>query len=240
MSDDCFKLKGTNLAVFSLVVEPDINDSIFDQLTQKVEQAPHFFHQSPVVIDLINIEDKVEFQWDKLVDHCRKLEMNPIAFRNVSENLDISATGLSILPTVARPKEESVRGNTETASTAKTEIPAPTESAERSSTAKIVTRPVRSGQQVYAENRDLIILGQVSEGAEVIADGNIHIYGPLRGRALAGVKGDTEARIFCQNMYAELVAIAGRFLLSDGLDSTLTKEAVQIFLQGDNLQAEKI
>jgi septum site-determining protein MinC len=105
---------------------------------------------------------------------------------------------------------------------------------------KIIDRPIRSGQQVYAEGADLIVLSQVSEGAEVLADGNIHIYGALRGRALAGVRGDEQARIFCRQMEAELVSIAGNFLLSDSLDSSLKKASVQVSLQDETLSVDAL
>ena len=99
---------------------------------------------------------------------------------------------------------------------------------------KIISKPIRSGQQVYAEG-DLIILSSVSPGAEVLADGSIHVYGALRGRALAGVKGDSNARIFCRSMEAELVSIAGNFILSDALQKILWKESAQVLLNDENL-----
>jgi septum site-determining protein MinC len=102
----------------------------------------------------------------------------------------------------------------------------------------VVHRPVRSGQQTYAEGADLILLTQVSEGAEVLADGHIHVYGALRGRALAGVRGDETARIFCQSLEAELVSIAGNFLLQDGFPPELLKKPVQIYLDGESLRIE--
>ena len=98
----------------------------------------------------------------------------------------------------------------------------------------VVTSPVRTGQQVYAEQADLIVLGMVSEGAEIIADGNIHVYAPMRGRALAGESGDTSARIFLQSMQAELVSIAGIYrVFEQNLPPSLHKKAVQIELQDD-------
>ena len=103
---------------------------------------------------------------------------------------------------------------------------------------RVVTRPVRSGQQIYAEGADLIVLAQVGEGAEVLADGHIHIYGTLRGRALAGVKGDESARIFCQQLEAELVSVAGNFILQDGLPKSLLKKPAQISLQGERVVVE--
>ncbi len=107
-------------------------------------------------------------------------------------------------------------------------------------TAKIIERPVRGGQQIYAEGCDLIVLAQVSEGAEVIADGNIHIYAPLRSRALAGVKGDSNARIFCQQLEAELVSIAGIFILSDELKDKAWKQAAHIQLKDERLNIAQI
>ena len=98
----------------------------------------------------------------------------------------------------------------------------------------VVTSPVRTGQQVYAEQADLVVLGVVSEGAEIIADGNIHVYAPMRGRALAGESGDTGARIFLQSMQAELVSIAGIYrVFEQDLPPSLHKKAVQIELQED-------
>lgn len=100
----------------------------------------------------------------------------------------------------------------------------------------VIERPVRTGQQVYAEQADLIILGMVSEGAEVIADGHIHIYAPMRGRALAGANGDKNARIFIQTMQAELVSIAGIYRTFDqDLPKHLQARAVQVSLQEDRL-----
>jgi septum site-determining protein MinC len=104
---------------------------------------------------------------------------------------------------------------------------------------KLVTRPVRSGQRVYAAGGDLIVCAQVSPGAELLADGNIHVYGALRGRALAGVKGDRESRIFCHNLQAELVSVAGHYKLSENLQVHAGK-AVQIYLVERTLNIEPI
>ena len=96
--------------------------------------------------------------------------------------------------------------------------------------------PVRSGQQLYAENRDLTVLSTVGAGAEVIADGSIHIYGALRGRALAGAQGNTDARIFCREFHAELVAIAGHYKVMEEVPKELRGKAVQIWLDQDQLK----
>lgn len=105
---------------------------------------------------------------------------------------------------------------------------------------KVVTKPVRSGQQVYAEGADLILMAPVSEGAEVLADGHIHVYGTLRGRALAGVKGDLDARIFCQQLEAELVSVAGQFVLNDKIRESCWKKPAQIYLKDESIQVEEM
>jgi len=99
----------------------------------------------------------------------------------------------------------------------------------------VVTEPVRSGRQVYAENRDLVIAAAVSPGAEVLADGSIHIYGPLRGRAVAGLKGDQSARIFCLSMEAEMVSIAGLYRVNEDLDPETVRRPVQVYLENGYL-----
>ena len=99
----------------------------------------------------------------------------------------------------------------------------------------LVTQPVRSGTQIYARGADLIVTAPVSPGAEIVADGNIHVYGALRGRALAGAGGDAEARIFCTRLEAELVSIAGRYLVSEQLPPESHRTAVQIALVDDRL-----
>ena len=96
----------------------------------------------------------------------------------------------------------------------------------------VITQPVRSGQVVYARKNDLIVLGSVNPGGQVVADGNIHIYGALRGRAIAGVQGATEARIFCQKLEAELLAISGIYLIWDDIPKINLGKPAQISLQG--------
>ncbi|EIC20205.1 septum site-determining protein MinC [Thiorhodovibrio frisius] len=102
----------------------------------------------------------------------------------------------------------------------------------------LINRPVRSGQKVYAAGGDLTVTAAVNSGAELMADGNIHIYGPLRGRVFAGIKGDTRARIFCQDLQAELVAVAGHYRVSENIPANLKNARVQIYLDQDTLRIE--
>lgn len=119
--------------------------------------------------------------------------------------------------------------------------PAPLARAPQSASALVITKPLRSGQRVYARNSDLIVIGMVSQGAEVIADGNIHVYGPLRGKAMAGARGDASARIFTTELDAELLAVAGVYRVVEArLDASLRNRPALVRLDGDSLRIESL
>lgn len=106
--------------------------------------------------------------------------------------------------------------------------------------ARVITDPIRSGQQIYAEGADLIVMSTVSPGAELIADGCVHVYGPLRGRAIAGARGDGQARVFCRKMEAELLAVAGIYAVADQMKGALRGQPVQAYLAEGKLRIEKL
>ncbi|ANN79270.1 septum site-determining protein MinC [Bordetella flabilis] len=127
------------------------------------------------------------------------------------------------------------------AARATTSAPTPTPGDPQSSSALVISRPLRSGQRVYARHSDLVVIGMVSPGAEVIADGNVHVYGPLRGKAMAGARGDTSARIFTTHLDAELLAVAGVYrVVEDKLDATLHGQPALVRLDGDTLRIEAL
>lgn len=129
----------------------------------------------------------------------------------------------------------------ERAATATTDSNAHVARAPQSSSALVITKPLRSGQRVYARHSDLIVIGMVSQGAEVIADGNIHVYGPLRGKAMAGARGDTSARIFTTELDAELLAVAGVYRVVEArLDANLRNRPALVRLDGDSLRIESL
>lgn len=239
-----FQLKGSAITVVVLAIIHYDRARLLQQLKEKIDQAPQFFHNSPVLISLEKLEDPAqchELQQDcgSLLGVCRELGLQPLAFSAVPDELlpAVRATGLAVLP---RSGERALKlpAAAEAAPEARVETVVERRLVPRVS--KVITRPVRSGQQIYAEGSDLIVLSQVSEGAEVLADGHIHVYGALRGRALAGVRGDESARIFAQNMEAELVSIAGNFLLRDAFATELLKKSVQIYLEGESLCVERL
>lgn len=129
----------------------------------------------------------------------------------------------------------------ERAAASTTSAPSPTPTAPQSSSALVITKPLRSGQRVYARHTDLVVIGMVSQGAEVIADGNVHVYGPLRGKAMAGARGDTSARIFTTHLDAELLAVAGVYrVVEDKLDRSLHNQPALVRLDGDTLRIEAL
>ena len=226
-----FELKSGNFNLPALRLLSANLDALDQQLLERVKQAPDFFRHTPVVIDLSLLEKfEGEIDFPLLVGLMRGYGMVPVAVQGGSAGQQETARLLE-LAVLADASNRKPAGKS-TVAVKRPEI--------RPAIAKLVDKPVRSGQRLYAAGRDLIVLSSVSSGAEVIADGNIHIYGALRGRALAGVKGNKEARIFCQKLHAELVAIAGQYRISDRLEASQLGEAVQVMLTDDKLIIKKL
>lgn len=221
-----FELKGSLFTLTVLHLFQLDRLAIERHLVEKVKQAPSFFNNTPVVIDLEGMADSPDgLDFNGLYELLRAHGMVPVGIRNGTP-IQQAAARLAGLPGLPESRVNSGAKK-----------PDRTGPASRS---RIINHPVRSGQQIYAPDGDLIVLGAVSAGAEVIADGNIHIYGALRGRALAGVKGDAETRIFCQSLEAELVSIAGRYRVSEQLDAADRSKAAQIYLIEDRLVTEHL
>lgn len=232
--DPVFQLKGSMLAI--TVMELAHNDlaRLDQQLSEKVAQAPAFFSNTPLVLALDKLpEGEGELDLAELMAVCRKHGLRTLAIR-ANREADISAAEALDLPVLppSGARERSIE-----LAPAKPEKPAEPEL----KPSKIITSPVRGGQQVYAQGGDLIVLAPVSAGAELLADGNIHVYGPMRGRALAGIKGNIKARIFCQQMGAELLSIAGQYKVAEDLRrDPLWGEAVHVSLSGDELNITRL
>jgi len=252
MIDVSFQLKGSALTVVVLALIEYNPETFAAELKDKIDQAPQFFVNSPVLISLEKLENPEKCaalieSAAQLVQICRSLDLQPIGFTAVPESIlaSVQATGLAVLPKPSEralkvPKEAPKAKESNGETIIETVIETVIEERLVQRLSKVITRPVRSGQQIYAEGADLIVLAQVSEGAEVLADGHIHIYGSLRGRALAGVRGDESARIFCQQLEAELVSIAGNFVLQDALPKSLHKKPTQISLSGEKVNIEAL
>lgn len=240
MSEVSFKLKGSSVTVVVLALIRYEPETLKAALKAKIDQSPEFFANSPV---LISLENFLHYQtindFEPILAVCRELTLQPIGFSGLPEAHLPAAqrTGLAIIPSTReralklaeKSKEETAKRNNALDDAPPSHKPS-----------LFITRPVRSGQQIYAEGTDLVIMSQVGEGAEVIADGHIHIYGPLRGRALAGVRGNSQARIFCQSMEAELVSINGDFILKDAFDENVIKQPTQVYLSDDTMHVERL
>lgn len=231
---ESFQLKGGLFPMNLLELKSADLSAIKLELAEKVTQSPAFFQRSPLVFGLEQLTDAEQDSFDLagLCLICRDLTLIPTATRGANARLqnECSKLGLAVLPRSKTKQSELTQDApvaAETEEAAKPPAASPT---------RIITTPIRSGQQIYARGGDLIVMAAVSAGAEVLADGNIHIYGALRGRALAGVQGDENARIFCSSQEAELVAVAGQFMVDEVLRTNHWKEAVQIYLAGGRIQ----
>ncbi|MGE8410435.1 MAG: septum site-determining protein MinC [Pseudomonas sp.] len=239
-----FQLKGSMLAITVLELARNNLEGLDRQLAAKVAQAPNFFSNTPLVLALDKLppsEGAVDLPG--LMRVCRQHGLRTLAIR-ASRIEDIAAAiaiDLPVLPPSGarerpvEPEVEVVRKPEPTPAPP----PPPPEPTVRPT--KIITSPVRGGQQIYAQGGDLVVVSAVSPGAELLADGNIHVYGPMRGRALAGIKGNTRARIFCQQMTAELISIAGQYKVSEDLRrDPLWGSGVQVSLSGDVLNITRL
>lgn len=225
------EFKSSTFSVPVLILFDNDMVIIEQQLQEKVRQAPEFFKNSPLVFDLQEL-NKQEREVDiaELTKIIRKLNLLPIGIRGGTAQQNQQAIALGI--PVHSIHSASTSAPAETAKPKKI-TPKPNPKAEPASST-LITQPIRSGQRLYAEG-DLIVLAQVSAGAEILAEGNIHVYGTLRGRALAGVQGNQEARIFCSDLQAELISIAGTYKISEDLDESVRGRHIQIYLQNENL-----
>ncbi len=225
-------------------------EAIDRALASKVQQAPGFFKDTPVVLDLTLIDDPVSpvtLDAIALLDCIRKHQLQPIV-ANVSNNSSPLALSIALplLEGGTRRQNTAKRSAADEVKTVQQTKPAVASSQTSTEVEYIVTtpmlinRPVRSGQQFYARDTDLIVMGQVSAGAELVADNNIHVYGALRGKALCGVSGNTETRIFCQSLEAELVSVAGNYRLLEEIPEDLRGKPAQIWLDKNKLNIEPL
>ena len=215
-------------ALFTVMVvrAASLRDDVFEhELTQQIARSPRFFQNAPVVLDLRGVENMTEAgEFEAVKDKLHELTLTLVGVQNAQPAQLEAATAAGLASFAPNAAGQPRSTSTNTPSAPKT---------------RLVTEPVRSGTQIYARGSDLIVTAAVSPGAELVADGNIHVYGVLRGRALAGAGGDVAARIFCSRLDAELVSIAGRYLISEQLPAGVQSAPVQIALVDDQLTITK-
>lgn len=192
-----FQIKGSLFTLSVLqILQPSL-DELEKQITIKVKQAPQFFNNTPMVVDLTSIEKNIDIDFiSQLNQLLKKHTLLPIGFRCKEKPL-IKAIQDQAFPIFKKERQVTTPQIIDAKSLPRHN--------------KILDTRIRSGQQVIAQSGDLIVLSSVSAGAELLATGNIHVYGTLRGRAIAGLEGDTNARIFCQKLEADLISIAGQY-----------------------------
>ena len=211
--------------IFTLMVvriADPFDPALDEELAEQVARSPGFFAGAPVVLDLrdcLGCTATADFTVLKQV--LRRRGLVPVGVQNASALQLRAAAAVDLAAFSGAQAGGSRRGAAESAA------PAPR--------SRLVTEPVRSGTQIYVKGGDLVVVAPVSAGAELIADGHIHVYGALRGRALAGAAGDRSARIFAQCFEAELVSIAGRYLVSEAIAPEHLRRAAQVALIDERL-----
>ncbi|GGY08237.1 putative septum site-determining protein MinC [Litchfieldella qijiaojingensis] len=227
-----FSFKGGMLPMTVMELTSADPERIREQLAGKLSQSPAFFQHTPVVLSVEKL-DEPHLALERICAVCRAHKLLPVAVRGGTDPVKQSAwaLGLGWFP----PQEiksrnlESVAAVSE-APVDKAEIPVGAASGGR-----IYRGTVRSGQQVSAQEGDLVVIGAVNAGAEVLAAGSVHVYGALRGRALAGIHGDHQAGIFCRELHAELLSVAGNYKRLEDIDPRLLGQSVQVQLSDDQL-----
>jgi septum site-determining protein MinC len=227
MSQSAPSLQGSLFTLLTVKVPHDFQESLPAYLDQHIGTNPQFFAGQGVVLD---IDEATTLRSGSQVTHVvgilKHYKLYPIGTVGGTPEQQALFRGQNM------PSLGAAQSNRK---------PVESASGQRAATrTKIVSTPVRGGTQVYAQGADLVVLSSVGAGAEVIADGNIHVYGTLRGRALAGAMGDGAARIFCRSLEAELVSVAGNYITADQIDGAYQQQMVQIHLEGERLIIDKI
>ena len=297
-SNNAVELKGGLYTFMSLRLGTAEPVAVDTALADKVQQAPAFFRNIPVVVDLADLDEEVAIDGPALLECIRRHRLHPIVASLADKSSPLAESiALPLVEAGAKRRDKTaepaagaadarnggmgggtdgggVDGTDDAAGASARDagagggagpaaeeggrgtgtggppdrpgaepaaaLAAPREVEYVVRTPLLVDRPVRSGQQLYARDTDLIIMGQVGPGAEVIADNNIHVYGPLRGRALCGVSGNTDTRIFCQSLEAELVSVAGVYRMLETIPEELRGKPAQIWLDNDRLNIEPL
>ena len=219
---------------------------LITEMRERVQRAPNLFARAAVILDFGGLNQAPsQASAQALVDGLRSAGVLPVALAYGTKEIEALSQQLG-LPLLAKFRAQYERADAAPSTVAPPQSapphaaeppqPAPATAAATASPGLIQTTPVRSGQQVYAEQRDLTVLTTVGAGAEVLADGSIHIYGALRGRALAGAQGNVDARIFCREFHAELVSVAGQYKVLEDIPTELRGKAVQVWLDHGQLK----
>ncbi|MEH3085153.1 MAG: septum site-determining protein MinC [Xylophilus ampelinus] len=242
-----FDLKSANLPLIAVVLKTIDPAALAREVERRVRDTPGFFEQDAVVIDLSQLYDRhdglpatapdLDIDFPAVMAQLRRLHVMPVAVRGATPRQLRAARAAGL----AEATEEPAGRAPAPAAPVVQEIEVVREVPVPGPATMVIDRPLRSGQQVYARGADLIVMAAVNHGAEVIADGNVHVYAPLRGKAVAGARGNTEARIFTTCMQAELVSISGFYRTSEvALPPDIDGKPAKIRLVGQKLLIEAL
>ena len=232
----CYDIKSADLPLVALLLKTTDLNAVSQALAQQLAESPGFFDNDPLLIDVTGLKENLQtstLDLSRLLDILRQQGLLPLAIKGAHSTLLATAQTLGLVDASDARVRRSVP-------VAEASVPAPVVVAPTPLGAMVIDKPLRSGQQVYAKGRDLVVMAMVNPGAEVIADGSVHIYGALRGKAIAGARGNTQAMIFAQSMAPELISIAGVYRTSENpLPSEVLGLPAQVCLQsgpdGDKL-----
>jgi septum site-determining protein MinC len=236
---DALEIVGTVSPVTVLRLKTVDVERIEEDLRARIDAAPLSFLYAPVIVDLGDLDaDALDLPLHHLAERLRACKLVPLGAANLPAMAvwNAAASGMAVVELEGRnarpidPERSQPLG---------AEPPPPESAPVAAASTLTIRQPVRSGQVIHAENADLLVLGPVNAGAQVIADGHIHIYGPLRGYAYAGAQGSADARIFCDSLEAELVAVAGRYLVADDIPREHRGHRVQLYVEDDRLRIQR-
>ena len=225
-----FDLKSATLPLISVVLRTADSASLSQEVERRLAEQADFFDQDPVLVDLTQLPAGSDIDFALLVRALRRMRVLPVGVRGARADQVAAARAAGLTEAADVPAPRPAPAPVAAAPAAPSVLPT-----------MVIERPLRSGQQVYARNADLIVMAAVSNGAEVIADGNVHVYAPLRGKAIAGARGNTSARIFATCMQPELVSIAGIYRTAETpLPADIVGRAAKISLVGEKLVIESL
>lgn len=229
---ETFHVRGRFLTAIAIRIEAERPDaSFFAALDEKIRTDANLLIGAPVVLDFEAVPGFVdEALLREVIDAVRARGLLLFGVQNASAEQRAVAEKAGLIPVLIGRDAPAHKVRREAAGRVR-----PVKRLEN----QVIRRHIRSGQMVVAERGDLTIIGSVASGAEVVASGNIHIYGTLRGRAMAGADGDESARIFCSKLEAELLAVAGLFKTSETIDPDLRGRNVQVYLEDETLCIER-
>lgn len=233
-----FQVRGSVHTVLTLkLIQPSEPDFML-LLAQKIAHAPEFYQEAPLVLDLAAMVDREPVDLVSFCRQLRELRLHPVGVQNATTSWKAAAAAAELAvfgaggPTQRAARERAQAQAPEPPTQPMAAAPPP---GARRGAGRIIAETVRGGQQVQCEDGDLTLLASVAHGAEVAAGGHIHIYGALRGRAFAGIHGDRDAMIFCELLAAELISIAGIYLVSEDIDPRMLNRRVRISCDGERL-----